>query len=384
MSAKTVHFKVDNGDMALVELESGRRVLVDIRIRTAADDTDDDTPDVGAQLRGRLEDLGRDDEGRLYVDAFLLTHPDQDHCAGLETHFHLGSPSTWKGEDDKILIREMWSSPIVFRRADRKTGNKLCADAMAWRGEARRRVALYKSGASAGRGDLIKILGEDIDGKTEAFEAILVRAGAVFSAIAGEHDAFFEGLLLAPILAEDEEEAELLSKNDSSVILRMTIAADGVSDAAKYLFGGDAEVAIWERLWRTYAAADLKYDVLVAPHHCSWHSLSWDSWSKKGDEAKVSPDARSALSQAGTGATILASSRPIKDDKDDPPCIRAAREYKAILKTVSGVFTCLADEPGGDPVELTINRYGHKPARRRLAAGAGYATGVGAEPLGHG
>ncbi len=384
MSAKTVHFKVDNGDMALVELESGRRVLVDVRIRTAADDTDDDTPDVGAQLRGRLEDLGRDDEGRLYVDAFLLTHPDQDHCAGLETHFHLGSPSTWKGEDDKILIREMWSSPIVFRRADRKTGNNLCADAMAWRTEARRRVALFRSGASIGHGDRIKILGKDVDDKTEGLDDILVCAGATFATIAGEADSTFSGLLLAPILAEDEEEAELLSKNDSSVILRMTIAADGVSDAAKYLFGGDAEVAIWERMWRAYALTDLKYDVLIAPHHCSWHSLSWDSWSKKGDEAKVSADARSALSQAGTGATILASSRPIKDDKDDPPCIRAAREYKAVLKSVSGVFTCLADEAGGDPLELTINRYGHKPARRRLAAGAAYATGVGAEPLGHG
>ena len=41
---KTVHFRVANGDMTLVELESGRCILVDINIRAAADDPDDDTP----------------------------------------------------------------------------------------------------------------------------------------------------------------------------------------------------------------------------------------------------------------------------------------------------------------------------------------------------
>jgi hypothetical protein len=62
---KTTHFRVDNGDMTLVELESGRRILIDINIRAAADDPDDDTPDVAKQLRGQLD---RDDEGRLYVE----------------------------------------------------------------------------------------------------------------------------------------------------------------------------------------------------------------------------------------------------------------------------------------------------------------------------
>ena len=47
----------------------------------AADDEDDDyTTDVAALLKERLQ---RDAEGRLYVDAFLLTHPDKDHCSGL-------------------------------------------------------------------------------------------------------------------------------------------------------------------------------------------------------------------------------------------------------------------------------------------------------------
>ena len=101
MIIKTTHFRVGNGDMTLIELPGGRRILIDINIRSAADDTDDDTPDVATQLRDRLV---RDGDGRLYVDAFLLTHPDADHIRGLMKHFHLGPPADWDKDDDKIVI----------------------------------------------------------------------------------------------------------------------------------------------------------------------------------------------------------------------------------------------------------------------------------------
>ena len=44
MVVKASLFKVDNGDMVLFETESGRRILVDINIREAADDEGDDEP----------------------------------------------------------------------------------------------------------------------------------------------------------------------------------------------------------------------------------------------------------------------------------------------------------------------------------------------------
>ena len=86
MAAKTLHFHAGNGDMTLMVLESGWRLLVDIDIRQAIGD-DLDLPDVATQLRTELSDMGRDREGRLYVDAFLLTHPDQDHIRGFASSF---------------------------------------------------------------------------------------------------------------------------------------------------------------------------------------------------------------------------------------------------------------------------------------------------------
>lgn len=101
MTAVMRFFPVDNGDMTLIELESGRFILVDINIRSDADDLEGENPDVSAQLR-RI--LPRDGQGRLYVDAFLLSHPDQDHCRGLVNHFHLGPPNEWTEDDDKIRV----------------------------------------------------------------------------------------------------------------------------------------------------------------------------------------------------------------------------------------------------------------------------------------
>lgn len=383
MVVKASLFKVDNGDMALFETESGRRILTDINIREAADDEDDDTPDVAKQLRKKLD---RDDNGRLFLDAFLNTHPDADHIRGLIKHFHLGDPSTWVKADDKIIIREMWSSPIVFRRAKAKDDDHvLCADAEAWRDEARRRANKFKKERTAEDGNRILILGEDVDGKTDDLQAILVKVDEVFSKICGVPDTSFEARLLAPMPADDEEEEDILTKNNSSVIMRLDLKVAKVT-RGRFLLGGDAEVAIWDRIWERNKnwPERLEYDVLIAPHHCSWHSLSYDSWSEKGEKAQVSEPARSALGQPLDGALIVASSKAIKDDENDPPCIRAKREYIDILDPVKGEFKCVADGPGDDPLVIEVTSAGPRIKRAVFAASVAAGTGIGSQPLAHG
>ena len=343
MSAKITFFPVGNGDMTLVRTESGLRILIDTNIRTAADDPDDDTPDVTRLLRDRLE---RDGKGRLYVDVLLVSHPDKDHCTGLGKHFHLGPPDEWSAVADRIFIRELWSSPMVFRRASRR--NVLCDDARAFNAEARRRVRRYRNvGDDVGDGDRILILGEDEEGRTDDLGAILVRVDEEFSRVNGGADGSMTARLLAPLPSEDGDDDEILSKNNSSTILRFAFAGAGRPDKCRFLTGGDAEVAVWERLSQRHQwhASWLSYDLMQAPHHCSWHSLSYDSWSQQGEDAEVCQEARNALAQPRGGATIVASSNPIKDDESDPPCIRAKREYETIVSSVAGAFICVGEEP---------------------------------------
>lgn len=381
MTVKTTHFRVGNGDMTLIVLPSGRRILIDINIRSAADDPDDGTPDVARQLRDRLV---RDDKGRLTIDAFLLTHPDADHIRGLLTHFHLGPLSEWSKANDKIVIREMWSSPTVFRR--KSSRHTLCEDAQAWATEARRRVKLFRQQGWCLDGDRIKILGKDENGKTDDLGPILVRVDTAFDTIAGVTDPTFRAHLIAPMPPSgDAVEEDVLSKNNSSVVLNITFRL-GDLDAASYLFGGDAEVAIWERIWsrNKHQPEVLAYDLALGPHHCSWHSLSYDSWSQLRERAKVSKDARSALGQARKGAYILASSNTIVDNDIDPPCIRAKREYLSILEPVAGTFLCVADGAGDAPLEFAVTLGGISLMRRASAMASPFVTGVGRQPVPHG
>lgn len=382
MAAKIDFFRVGNGDMTLVRFESGYTLLIDCDIRQAADDLNDETPDVATQLKGLIK---TDTSGRKYVDAMLLSHPDKDHCSGLRTHFYLGKPEDYPANSGKILIREMWSSPIVFRRASKKD-HTLCEDAEAWCGEARRRVKQFRANGYCAAGERILILGEDIDGKTDDLEAILKRVGDSWNQIDGNADTTFEALLLAPLHEEDEETEELLSKNDSSTVVRLKIGAGYTSDACRLLTGGDAGVAIWERIWdrnETEAEENLGYDLLQAPHHCSWHSLSWDSWSQMGESAAVSDKARDALGQARSGATIVASSKPVKDDENDPPCIRAKREYESILKPVSGKFVCVGDG-GPDPLAYDVEPGGLKERSKAATASFAAPAYIGQKPVSHG
>lgn len=395
MATTITFFPVDNGDMTLVRFgdSDATSLLIDVNIRQDADNPDDETRDVGTDLRDRLK---KDSNGRPYVDAFLLSHPDQDHCRGLSRHFHLGSLDDYPDDDKayadkKIVIREIWSSPIVFRRASKS--HTLCDDAKAFNTEARRRVQVNRDKKCAvGDGDRIQIMGADVDGKTDDLTPIVRLVDESFSTINGKYSSWFSAFLLGPLAAQDNEEEDAnLAKNESSVILNFTLAADSqTADGAKFLTGGDAGVFIWNRLWGRHRDETevLTYDILQTPHHCSWRTLSYDSWSDRGEEAKLDTDARNALSQTRDGAAIVASSKPISDDDSDPPCIRAKREYKAILADVDGKFYCTGEYPSEKavkPLVFTVTADGvQPPSKKESGAKAAAVVTAARTPMPHG
>ena len=380
MSAHLTFFPVGNGDMALVTLDNEQTILIDINIRTAADNENDDTSDVAEALRERLK---KDADGRTYVDVMLLSHPDGDHCTGLKNHFHLGPLSDWVKKENKIIIREMWSSPIVFKRASKD--HVLCDDAKAWAAEARRRVALFRKEGLTGTpsGERILIMGEDVDGKTDNIPAIVVKVDELIQQADRGAAGKFQSRLLAPLPLGDEEEEETLSKNNSSVIMRLSIMADGFADKCGFLTGGDADVAIWDRLWQKHGDAHpswLEYDILEAPHHCSWRTLSFDRWSELGEKVTVNLNARSALSQRREGAVVVASCKPIKADDDNPPHERAKREYVSIVDEKSDRFFCTGEYPSEktpEPLEFIVTRDGPEKKRRAAKVAAVAAFGIG-------
>ncbi|CAM5597344.1 hypothetical protein MAUB1S_10098 [Mycolicibacterium aubagnense] len=381
MSASLTFFPVDNGDMALIKLDNGQNILIDINIRAAADSEDDDTYDVATDLKDRLP---RDEENRLYVDAFVLSHPDADHITGLRNHFYLGPLEDFPedNDDDLIVIREMWSSPIVFRRAG--ANHKLCDDAKAWKKEAKRRVECFRQqGFNVGEGDRILLMGKDKDGETDdIMDIVIEQYGLITRANQGDTGQF-EGRLLAPMVVEDDDEEliHLLEKNNSSVIIRFSIKGDGYADKCRFLTGGDAGVAIWERLWNRLeedGTTDwLSYDVMETPHHCSWRTLSYDRWSEMGEKVQVCEEARNALSQTREGAVVVASCKPIKKDDANPPHERAKREYVSIVGGEDDRFICTTEFSEKEDRALEFKIYHAGTAKKLTMTAARTAAAVG-------
>ncbi|MEM5497654.1 hypothetical protein WNY77_09645 [Paraglaciecola mesophila] len=360
MTATISFFPVGNGDMTLIQTDSGRNILIDCHIRSG-----DEHPDVINQLK---EKLTRDSDERLFIDLLVWSHPDEDHCKGIDEHFHLGSPGDWSDKKDLIFVNEIWSSPMVYRRADKN--HKLCDDAKALNREVKRRVKYFEDNKVCDVGNYVLILGNDENGKTDNIQDIVMQLDSGHSYINNVNDYGFSARLLGPSpKAELDEDEEKLGKNHSSVIMNYTITSG--SNAVNFLSGGDAEVICWENLLKRMNDNDtkayLEYDVLQAPHHCSWHSLSYESLSKakeNGVVAETSVEAIEALSKAKNSAFIISSSNTIEDNEKDPPAYKAKEEYEEIIDKVAGSFKCVNDHKNNNdenvPLEIVISSTGTK------------------------
>lgn len=365
-------FPVANGDMTLITTKNNKKILIDCNYR----EPKDDVVDVKEMVRSRLE---RNENNQLYVDVFVVTHPDQDHTRGFKELFHTGDPSSWSEKTDKIIINEIWSSPRVFRRADRKEqkkdkNNTLCEDAKAINKEAKRRANLYKEEKKVGQlGDRIVILTHDEDGKTEGYEKMVAELDSSFIAEkSGIDDNSLTARLLGPADRVDVTDEDVLEKNDSSAIINFGLK-DENGNTVYFLNGGDAGVGCWrylnKRLKGNGNTDYLTYDILQAPHHCSWHSLSEDSESDcaaKGIEPKVDQDAYDALSHANEDALIISSSTIFGDTT--PPSKKARKKYKEVLNDKNGTFYCVADsKKDGKQSSLVIELIDGKASKQKVA-----------------
>lgn len=355
-----------NGGMTLIRLDDTHKTVILIDVCIGPEPIADHC-DVAQELRDRLP---RDSEDRPYVDAFILTHRHQDHLQGIQTHFHLGALSNYPkpkdGEDEKIIIRELWSSYHFWKQASENYD--LCDDAKAFNREMKRRVELYKSAKTIqGEGERAIVIGIDPEEKCAGLESITHEIGDEFSTVNNRSiSPKMKGVILGPLYKQEEEEDDTFNdKNRQSIVLQLMIKEGGYNN--QVLLAADAECFVWETLWSSYKgdSEKIKYDILQAPHHCSWHSLSYYSQSKD-DDPQVSTDAKKALSQAKSGAAIVSQSKIIKDDDNDPPSKAAKDEYLTIVP--KNRFYCTNEYPSREkpePLEFNLTSSGPQEKSRK-------------------
>lgn len=345
MSNPTVTFyPVGNGDATLIRLDDGLTILVDCNIREARDDDGNDTY---YDVKKDLLELLRDEDGVPHLDVFVLTHPDLDHCRGYQRDFYRGDPTKYSQTDKvdrRIVIDQMWFAPRIFQDHE-----DLNDEAAAIKKELDRRKTLHLSGGSAKdtAGNRLWCIGYSNHDDIQGLDDIRTVAGQSLSTFNGQDRDDLTVFIFAPV--KRDSDGEKSERNDTSVALAAEFHLDGVKAACRTLLLGDNSRVVLERIYdKNKDNGHLEYDVLLAPHHCSWGTFS----DTKG--GRVSTKVHDLLKKKRDGAHIVVSSKPIKDDDAAPPSYPARVEYLKVVDVDH--FTCTEEWPNEkQPVKLVFN-----------------------------
>lgn len=329
-------YPVGNGDCSLVTIgNTNKKMMFDCNFRQQAEGDGDEMFDV-------FNDLVNNELttkcGLPFMDAFLLTHPDQDHCRGFEEKFYLWDPASIKDsdkKDKKILVGELWYSPRVF---EEQTG-ELNSDAKAFKKEAKRRMDLYKSDKiKADRdGNRIRIIGWTDNQELKGLEDRIVTPGNIISEVNGSKCRYFEIFIHAPF----KNDIENADRNETSIVSQLRFDSEKEKQIARIFLAGDAEWHVWDKIMEKTDNDDyLKWDLLEAPHHCSYTFFA-DSRDEEPNQASID-----FLDKRESGAYMVSSSKVIKKNSDNPPCQKAKNRY--VEKVGESNFFCTSGESDND------------------------------------
>jgi hypothetical protein len=372
-NATVTYFPVGNGDMILMKLVDETTMVIDCNVRAySREEEDDSCYDAHSNL---LEELHRDDSDRPHTDAFILSHPDQDHCRGFQTTFHTGDPTEWKKSKDgpnKIIIDELWFSRRIFSNFE----ETLCEDALAFRKEAARRIELYKKKDARRHltGNRLRVIGYGESEETRGLNEITTRPGSAINLINGKVREDFSFFIHAPF--KQDVDSDVCPRNNTSIVLQARFKIRAVERACLALFGGDAHWDVWRAILNRSERESLEWDLLLAPHHCSWSFFNDTPYEDHKDPQQSSLD---VLGHHRDGAFVIASSKPIKDDQDNPPHYAAAEEYKRSVG--DDHFFCTGEWPceeKPEPLIFRMTEYGPVKDESSTTSRVRSAAAVGA------
>ncbi len=325
---------VGNGDSTTIVIDAQNVIQVDLNhLESKADDEDDPAWPVVDELVERLPKVN----GRPYLAAFALTHPDQDHCRGFDRLL------------DEVDIGELWFTPRVFAEYYKD----LCDDAEAFKKEALRRVAATVNvKGDPGTGDRVRIFGysdllEDDEFKDFPSDRITVPGNKLSEVDGNDLSDIFRVFIHAPFKDDDAGD-----RNDTSLAVQVTLL-DG-DEALRAMLFGDLSYPILKRIFDKSDDDDLAWNVLLAPHHCSKAAMHWQD--EGDDDEKLKQDIVDFMDDASLNPNrIVSSSNPVPASNksgDNPPHAKAKTQYE----TITDSFLCTMDQE--EPIVAEVNDSG--------------------------
>src|SRR6185369_7719813 len=93
---KVKFYPVGNGDQSIILLNDGTSILIDCNIRQdSINSTDPKIFDVKKDIMNSIKNRN----GIPFVDVFILTHGDCDHCRGYSNNFYQGDPTKYSSKN---------------------------------------------------------------------------------------------------------------------------------------------------------------------------------------------------------------------------------------------------------------------------------------------
>ncbi len=360
------YYPVGNGDHSMIKTNVGTTIVVDCNIRQISIDSEDN--EIYDVKKDMLDSISYRN-GYPFIDAFILTHGDNDHCRGYKENFYQGDPKSYSKKDMEaglIMIDEMWFSPMI---AEECTND----DEDAYQMEAERRLELHKKNHIERNlpGNRVKIVGYDGKKQYKDLEHLRLIPGTVVSTINNiKHDTF--SIFVHAPFKEHLSSLEK-DKNATSIVFqaRFKSSSNDSDFSGLAIFGGDSDYNSWHIiLEKTIKYKNdlnekaLNWDIFLSPHHCSWSFFN----DRPQEENPVPKDSSlKILDYKRKGGYIIASSKKIVNDDDNPPHYKAKLEYIKKVDSIdyflnTGVFP---KESKPEPIIFEITSLGVKKAKTK-------------------
>jgi len=352
-------FPLGNADCARIDLENGKKLLIDFGNVKNAEDSSDKRWDLAAALRADLEAIGRNE-----FDVVAFTHLDNDHVCGASELFYLNHAQKYQ-DDKRIRIGILWVPAAVLFEENLEDEARIIQQ------EARYRLRQKKGIRIFSRPERLKDWIEEQGLQFDEVKSLITNAGQLAPELTASSDGV-EFFVHSPF-AEHAEDNTLIDRNECSLVMMATFHVD--ESPISCLFSADTTHEVWASIVKQTVFHKnenrLCWDVFKLPHHCSYLSLG----PEKG-EIETSPTPEVAWlceTQGREGSIVISTSKPIPagDEDDQPPHRQAANYYRKLMKNKSGEFVVTMEHPSEsrpEPIVIEIGGSGPKIRKRSIGA----------------
>lgn len=370
------YYPVCNGDMTLITLADKTTILIDCNIRESAKGDDDEKLfDVHEDL---LNSIYKDKDGIPFVDIFISTHGDQDHCRGFEKNFYQGNPKNYSSTDKKnnlIRVDAMWFSPMI---AEEHTNT----DEDAYQTEAERRLKLHrdKTASKDDAGNRIRIIGYDGNAKYEDLDHLRSIPGDVVKRFNDKDQDTFSIFVHSPF--KKHLTSATKDKNSTSIVFQARFKEK--KEDTKYItlamFGGDSDHYAWDTILKETKKSGkdkseyaLNWDIFLAPHHCSWSFFNDRPQVDNKEPKKTSLEVLDF--KRGSSPKVIASCKKVVEAKPNPPHNAAKKQYVDKVGDANFWNTTVYDLKDDTPQPIIFEITTNGPIKPKVVEGSSKSKG---------